>query len=397
MKRVAILGGGPAGAYAAEQLASAGLGVILIDEKLAWEKPCGGGLTYKAYNQYPFLIQNSTPKRLVTETVLSAPKAGEVTLKLGEPLLIYSRFDLNRMMLERAERAGAEIERARVTEMSRCSSGWQLRTSSGTVDADFCIVATGARNPLRDVGTQLAPADTMSALGYYVPGEQAGIDIQFLPHLEGYIWIFPRCGHLSVGICGKGEPASNLRQRLEKFMVERGLSCKGATFYSHLLPALDTKSWRKNRVAGEGWMAVGDAAGLVDPITGEGLYYAIRSADLAARTLLHGAGDMSAKMDQYRSSLRRDFAADLEFGSRLAKRVFLGRFLLGSVPTRMVQFTARSPRFAAIMQDLFAGRQPYLGLKRRLMRNLNGSLYEIVMSLGFSRLVPSSQPAKPVL
>ena len=52
MKRVAILGGGPAGAFAAEKLASAGLGVVLMDEKLAWEKPCGGGLTHKAYSQY---------------------------------------------------------------------------------------------------------------------------------------------------------------------------------------------------------------------------------------------------------------------------------------------------------------------------------------------------------
>jgi len=218
-----------------------------------------------------------------------------------------------------------------------------------------------------------------------VPGEQAGIDIQFLPHLEGYIWIFPRCGHLSVGICGKGEAAGSLRKRLERFMTERGLAWKGAAFYSHLLPALDTRSWRKNRVSGDGWMAVGDAAGLVDPITGEGLYYAIRSGDLAARSLLCPSGDLSARADRYRNLLWRDFAADLEYGSRLAKRVFLGRFLLGSVPTRMVQFTARSPRFAAIMQDLFAGRQPYRRLKRRLMRNLNGSLYEILMSLGFSR------------
>ena len=79
MKRVAVLGGGPAGAFAAEQLASAGLQVTLFDEKLAWEKPCGGGLTYKAYSQYPFLIDNPTPKRLVTESVLSAPKGGEAS------------------------------------------------------------------------------------------------------------------------------------------------------------------------------------------------------------------------------------------------------------------------------------------------------------------------------
>jgi geranylgeranyl reductase family protein len=391
MKRVAILGGGPAGAFAAEQLASAGLEVQLFDEKLAWEKPCGGGLTYKAYSQYPFLIHNSTPKRMIRETVLAAPNAGEVSLQLDEPLLIYSRFDLNRMLLERAERAGAQIEKARVTEMTRAGSGWRLRTSAGTADADFCVVATGARNPLRDFGTELKSQDTMSALGYYVPGDQERIDIQFLSQLEGYIWVFPRCGHLSVGICGKGEPASALRKRLENWMRERGISWKEGVFYSHLLPALDTRSWKQNRVSGEGWMAVGDAAGLVDPITGEGLYYAMRSGDLAARTLLDDSRSLTARVSDYRRTLRRDFSADLEFGSRLARRIFLGRFLFGTVPQRMVQFTRRSPRFSAIMQDLFSGRQPYLGLKKRLLSNLNGSLYEIGMSLGFSRQVPRKQ------
>jgi geranylgeranyl reductase family protein len=393
MKCVAILGGGPAGAFAAEQLASAGLAVQLFDEKLAWEKPCGGGLTYKAYSQYPFLLDNPTPKRMVSETVLAAPNAGEVTLKLDDPVLIYSRLDLNGLLLERAGRAGAQIEKARVLSISRGAFGWQLRTSGGTAEADFCIVATGARNPLREVGTQLRAEDTMSALGYYVPGNQARIDIQFLPHLEGYIWVFPRCGHLSVGICGKGEAAGSLRRRLELYMSQHGISWKDATFYSHLLPSLDAASWRGNRVSGEGWMAVGDAAGLVDPITGEGLYYAIRSGDLAARTILADTCSAAGLPAAYRTLLHRDFAGDLEFGSRLARRVFLGRFLLGSVPARMVQFTRRSPRFACIVQDLFSGKQSYQGLKRRLLRNLNGSLYDIGMSLGFSRMVPRKGPA----
>jgi geranylgeranyl reductase family protein len=388
MKLVAILGGGPAGAFAAERLASAGLDTIVFDEKLAWEKPCGGGLTYKAYHTYPFLIENNTPKKMVAEMVLAAPRAKAATLRLSEPLLIYSRIDLNRLMLERAERAGARIEKARVLETTRTSTGWRLRTSSGSLDADFCIVATGARNPLRDLGTQLTAQDTMSTLGYYVLGDQPQIDIQFLPHLEGYIWVFPRCGHLSVGICGKGEPAASLRKRLESYMAQRGLGLKGAAFYSHLLPSLETAAWRKNRVAGEGWLAVGDAAGLVDPITGEGLYYALRSADLAAKALLAELGGLADRLQVYRRLLRRDFAADLEFGSRLAKRVFLGSFLFGSVPARMVQFTRHSARFSGVMQDLFAGTQPYLGLKNRLLRNLNGSIYEIAMSLGLSRLLP---------
>jgi flavin-dependent dehydrogenase len=384
--KVAILGGGPSGAFAAAQLASNGVDTVVFDEKLAWEKPCGGGLTYKAYSQYPFLAEGDTPKKVIRQTVLSAPKSKAVTLSLDHPLLIYSRYDLNGMLLDRAQRAGAQLEKARILNIERTSAGWRLQTRSGAMEADYCVVATGARNPLRSVGTELTSNDAMSALGYYVPGDRNRIDIQFLPKLEGYIWIFPRCGHLSVGICGKGEPASALRVRLERYMEEQGLSKDGATFYSHLLPSLETPAWKRNRISGDGWLATGDAAGLVDPITGEGLYYAVRSADLAAKAILSESVDLAGAA--YRRLLRRDFMADLEFGSHLAGRVFRGTFLGGSVPSRMVQFTRLSPKFRSVMQDLFAGTQPYAGLKRRLMKNLNGSLVEIVCNLGFRRLIP---------
>ena len=388
MKRVAVLGGGPAGAFAAERLAASGLRTVLLDEKLAWEKPCGGGLTYKAYRDYPFLIDNDIPKRLVRETMLTAPKTGTVRMHLRHPVLIYSRLDLNRMLLERAQRAGAQLERTRVQEINRSQNGWQLRTRNGTIDADFCIVATGARNPLRNVGTQWTPADTMLALGYYVQATQQHIDIQFLPRLEGYIWIFPRCGHLSVGICGKGESAQALRTRLEAFMLERGVSWKDAPFFSHVLPSLETTAWRRNRVSGDGWIAVGDAGGLVDPITGEGLYYALRSADLASRVVIADEGSLLERARAYRTLLDHDFAADLQLGAHLAKRVFLDQFLFRSVPSRMVQFMRRSPRFHDLIQDLFSGTQKYTGLKSRLLRNLNGTLFEVVMNFFFGKLIP---------
>jgi geranylgeranyl diphosphate/geranylgeranyl-bacteriochlorophyllide a reductase len=393
MKTVAVLGGGPAGAFAAERLAEAGLKTLLFDEKLAWEKPCGGGLTYKAYHEYPFLIDNSCPKKLVHETVIGAPKSGEARMDLSHPLVIYSRLDLNRMLLERAEHAGAAIEQTRVMEIERRDRGWRLRTRHGVAEADFCIVATGARNPLREVGTEWTATDTMSALGYYVPASQERIDIQFLPKLEGYIWVFPRCGHLSVGICGKGEPAQSLRARLERYMEERGISRHGATFYSHMLPSLESSGWRRNRVAGEGWLAAGDAAGLVDPITGEGIYYALRSGDLASRVIISDANPLVEKASAYRALLAREFAHDLEFAAMLAKRVFLGRFLFRTVPQRMVGFMQRSPRFRELMQDLFAGTQPYLGLRSRLLRNLNGTLQEVIMNFFLEHVIPSDSRA----
>jgi geranylgeranyl reductase family protein len=393
MKRVAVLGGGPAGAFAAEKLSRAGLDTVLIDEKLAWEKPCGGGITYKAYSQYPFLLDNPVPKKLVTDTYLAAPKAGRVKMALTRPLVVYSRYDFNNLLLQRAERAGAQLEKTRVRELLRKGKGWALRTHTGTIAADFIVVATGARNPLREVGTAWRPEDTMHALGYYIPSDQPHIDIQFLRGLEGYIWVFPRCGHLSVGICGKGEPAHSLRARLEQYMQEHGISWKGAQFYAHMLPALDKRSWRNNRVAGDGWLAVGDAGGLVDPITGEGLYYAIRSGDLASQIVMNESHAPEAKPAAYRALLEHDFAKDLYLGSLIARRLFLGNFLLGAVPARMVDFIRRSPRFRDLMQDLFAGTQTYEGLRERLLRNLNGTLQEVMMSFFFRRMLP--EPTKP--
>lgn len=393
MKRVAVLGGGPAGAFAAERLAAAGVETILIDSKLAWEKPCGGGITYKAYARYPFLLDNDTPKRLVSETVLAAPRVGAAKLSLSQPLVVYSRYDLNRMLLDRAERAGARLEKAWVREASYDGQRWRLRTSGGALEADFCIAATGARNPLKNLGTEWTPTDTMFALGYFVPADQSHIDIQFLPHLEGYIWIFPRCGHLSVGICGKGVPAPLLRARLERFMQERGISWKGAEFYSHVLPSLEIPAWRNNRVAGQGWLAVGDAGGLVDPVTGEGLYYAFRSAELASQVVLSETPAPAEKPRVYRALLMRDFIVDLAFGAGLAKRLFLGKLLFQSVPERMIQLMRRSPRFCALTQDLFAGTQNYLTLKSRLLRNLHGTLLETVINFMLSRVVlPSGSP-----
>lgn len=393
MKHVVVIGGGPAGAFAAERLARAGLLTTLIDDKFVWEKPCGGGLTFKAYNRYPFLLDNGFPKKIVSETRLAAPGVGWAKLTLNRPLVIYSRRDLNRLLLERAERAGARLEQTRVCDLKPANGGWAIQTRHGSLHADFILIATGARNTLRHFGTEWRPCDITHTVGYFLPEEQDHVDVQFVPLLEGYIWVFPRCGHLSAGIGGKGVPAHLLRAKLEAYLEQRGFNWRHGQFYAHVLPSLEPGAWFRNRVAGPGWMAVGDAGGLVDPVTGEGIYYALRSAELATYTLLSEAHPPEEKPRAYRNLLLRDFVADLAFGAGMAKRLFLGKFLFGTMPQRMVQFLRRSPRFYALMQDLLAGTHSYQDLKRHLLKNFHGTFLDTLIRFFFFRVLPRENPA----
>jgi len=288
---------------------------------------------------------------------------------------------LNQLLLDRAATAGAELRTERVLGIRRTAGRWAVRTASGETTSDFVIVATGARNPLRDTGTAFQPADTMTALGYYVPREQGHIDLEFFAGFEGYLWVFPRAGHLSVGICGKGEPATAMRARLERYMDARGMSREGAKFYGHMLPSLEAASWQHNRLAGDGWLAVGDAGGLVDPVTGEGIYYAMRSGELAGTLAAEG------REAEYAGAVTREFVDDLSYASTLARRLFLGRYLFGANTDRMIQFLRRSARLNGIMQELFAGTMPYHDLRKQIRSTLHLTLTEIGVNLFLRRIV----------
>lgn len=285
------------------------------------------------------------------------------------------------MLLDRAAAAGAELLQTRVTAVARQANSWHLATRSGPLEADHLVIATGARNPLREFGTAFSAADSMVALGYYVPSTQPHIDIQFFADLEGYIWLFPRQDHLSAGICGKGYTAAALRERLEGYLAGRGLPYRDAPFYAHMLPALDVASWSHNRLSGAAWTAVGDAAGLVDPITGEGIYYAMRSGELAGQMV--GAG----RPEAYAAAVQREFGEDLAYASTLARRVYLGRFCGGANTTRMLQFLRRSPRIQAVMQELFAGTISYQELRRRIRGNFKSTMAEIAINTFVRRIV----------
>lgn len=145
---ITIVGGGPAGSLAASLLAAGGREVVLFDEKLAWEKPCGGGITHKALQQYPFLAEAGSGHP-VEHCELISPSGQRVRFRLQHPVAIFSRLALNQLLLDRPRHAGVAVHQERVTRIDRAGDAWQLTTPQREWKASYVILAAGARNSLR--------------------------------------------------------------------------------------------------------------------------------------------------------------------------------------------------------------------------------------------------------
>ena len=377
MSEIAIVGGGPSGAMCGEQLARAGHKVQIFDERLAWEKPCGGGLTHKAVQCFPFLLDNPYPKKLVRSVELISSNDQRANLEMTHPIVIYSRRVLNGMLLDRAKAAGCRVQQAHVLGVDTSTTRPRYCVEGEWRSADFLVLAAGARNQIAPETRPLQRDELEMTQGYFVPQTADSITVKFLPHFEGYIWSFPRCDHLSVGICGSmaAHTSAELKTHLSAFVEKHGISTEGAKFYSHVLPSPRERTLSDRPVLGRNWALVGDAAAWVDPLTGEGLFYAMRSGELLGRSLAEGCPE------KYMAWVKAAFSSELEFAARIVRRFYRGAFLGKAVTTHMVQFMNRSAVFRQLMSDLFSGTQDYTSLKRRLWGHLGITVSEFIASV----------------
>jgi flavin-dependent dehydrogenase len=145
---------------------------------------------------------------------------------------------------------------------------------------------------------------------------------------------------------------------------------ENAEFYSAPVPCLSPKSWKKNVVEGDRWALVGDAAGFVDPITGEGIYFAFRSAEILAETIDHPG--------QYSKTVLHEIGRELARASRMYGKFYNGRFLGGDFRKRTIQLAKRSRTVQQILGNLIAGNQPYLSLKKKLVLSVPSVGWDLV-------------------
>ena len=391
-----IVGAGPAGSFAAELLAQSGARVVLFDGRPeGTPKACGGGVTAKALKAWPQLL--NAAGRTINELDLYSPSGKKLHLELEEPFAIYSRVVFDSYLRERARDAGAEVvsEKISARKAKRINNGWRLSSENGREWTGSMLVgADGANSGIaKMLAGPLPPSDMEVAFGYRAPlpaSELAPTVVAFLPRWVGYAWAFPRPDHISFGIATTQDAFEHqpLDDLLWSFMVGYYQQCDGATRtkfwgrtsetaeakrvrehlnrtaerYAARIPGLAAKTWNNRKVCGEDWALLGDAAGFADPVTGEGIYYALRSAELFAEAHL------KRQPQRYEARWREDFGADLSRAAQMRRR-FYGNFWGAPFTERMIKFARSHRGVKRVLGDLVAGEQGYVDLKKKLVKS----------------------------
>jgi len=239
----------------------------------------------------------------------------------------------------------------------------------------------------------LPPSDMEVAFGYRAPlpaNTVAPTVVAFLPGWVGYAWAFPRPDHISFGIATTQDAFEHrpLDDLLWQFMIGYYQQCESgakvkfwnaetetperARIHDHLrttaeryaarIPGLAAKSWDNRNASGDDWALLGDAAGFADPVTGEGIYYALRSAELFAEAYL------SRTPELYEQRWREDFGAELRRAAQMRRR-FYGTFWGAPFTERMIEFARGHRGVKRVLGDLVAGHQGYVDLKKKLVKS----------------------------
>jgi geranylgeranyl diphosphate/geranylgeranyl-bacteriochlorophyllide a reductase len=364
-----VVGGGPAGAMLAFHLARDGAEVTVFDHSHPREKPCGGGFTPRALDLLPEApADDPLPVRHVRSCRFDSGTGASVELTLPRPVGIGSRRLVDAWLLRRAVEAGARHVAERVTAVQP----GVVRTLRGREERfDLLVGADGASSLVRRTFVGPLPTARLAmAAGWFARGD-AEMVVRFTPGLDGYLWLFPRPDHVGVGICAPlaSTPTREMLARLEGEVARAfpALLDDEAGRYAHLIPSPTADPASLLEIAGPGFALVGDAAALADPITGEGIYFALRSAGLLAETLRAGGSAAAYPARAYE-----------EYGRDLVKAAALrGRFFAPGFTARMVRYARRSAAIRGVLADLVLGDQGYVGLKRRLLRALPAFLWDV--------------------
>jgi geranylgeranyl reductase family protein len=331
---VAIVGGGPAGSTAAYRLARAGATVLLVDRAtFPRDKPCGGGVTGRAARLLPFSIEP------VVEDVVDRLECrlhyGPRFERTARAPLAYmtQRRRLDHFLLQQAAEAGAEVRDgvkvADVRANALTVDGAEMKARV-VIGADGC---NGTTARALDLGGEIVHGVALEANFPYDARFAHAMVLELAVIRGGYGWVFPKGDHINLGVGGDESEGPILRRELRRLCDIHGIDPDAAT---------DTRGYRlplrrpSSRLARGTTAVIGDAAGLVDPFSGDGMYEAFLSAQLVADATLDLLAGRADTLDSYAHAVERRITplTTAGWGAKLAFTRFpRTTFALARIPT----------------------------------------------------------------
>ncbi len=364
---IIVIGAGPAGSMAAYYLAERGFTVALMDKEIFPRyKPCGGGLTARTLKLFPFSIE-PVLESTIYQFRFSRNFKNEFIRESNDPLMYcMMRDNFDQFLVDKAISKGAEfLPETKMTGLTESFDQVLVHTNRGEFSASFIIGADGASS---------LTARTFQLTGQIKKGIAIESEVKVDPEslarhkhmvcldwgtfMRGYAWVFPKKDHLSVGVGGPAQLSKYLKIYFLKFMESMKFEDAGLlSFRTSPIPyRVGYDRLQAGRV-----LLVGDAAGFTDPMTGEGIHYAVKSARIASDTIIKYLDGNTHHPYDYRTNVEKEIVNELMAAYPLLK-------IFHSAPGIIHNKVKTNDRFWRGFKKVLQGNLSYCDFKDRLGR-----------------------------
>lgn len=300
-----VVGAGPAGSTCAYRLAKAGASVVLLDRaRFPRDKPCGGGVTGRAARLLPFRI-DPVVEDVCTSVRMRLRYGAWIERGNGDPLVsMTQRRRLDAYLAEQAAQAGADFrDGAKVERVEAGDDGVSVVVGGERFDGRTLVGADGVNGICaralglggnQAVGVAIEGNITYDRLRADAYRGHIALELGVVP--GGYGWVFPKGDHVNVGIGGWEREGPGLREHLRRLCEAHGVSPADLEdVRGYRLPLRSPRSVLARGRA----LLVGDAAGLIDPVSGDGMYEGFLSSQLASEAVLDVLVGREQALDPY--------------------------------------------------------------------------------------------------
>jgi geranylgeranyl reductase family protein len=369
---VIIIGAGVAGSSAAYDLANARLNVLVLEkEKLPRYKTCGGGVVLRAVNLLPFNINPVVQIKISSADVFDQENKTKFLIKRDEPVIYFvMRADFDNYILSKALEKGITVyDQYEVKEILTSANGVEIKTDSQTFSAKYVIAADGAtgismilfklnQNIIRvpAIESEIIVDDkTFSQFK-----DTARFDFGFVPH--GYGWVFPKKDHLSVGVAFMRKVNQSIQSWFKKYLDLLEMNQENiisSQKHGYVIPLI---RGNVNCCVGRVLIA-GDNLGFVDPLTAEGISYAIETGQLAARAIINNHPNYL--------KIVKNYTSDINIVHKEVKSArFLSEVVYGPLALRKFIFNHFGNQLSELLADVITEKKKYSEIVRNPLNYL---------------------------